>query len=265
MSFFKSSIALYALSVLMVVLVGWSIFLYQLPDHMTNWNYLFNIGYSLTYLFGAAAAFTAWRTLGGGLVGRGFLFLSLSLVSYAGGQFVWAYYNFAGIDVPYPSVADMFYALFIPFTALAIISFLTIFRMLTKRRVLIESFIVLVLATGAVFLYQASQGLFESSTPLGMFFNIVYLLTDSILITGVVIVIRTSGGTIHKGLVLLAAGYFMDALGDFVFYYRSAKEVYWNGDISDLIFAVSGYLIALATIWLVRELVHVSPAPGLET
>lgn len=258
MKFFTSTAASIVVWIILAMLIGWSLFLHLLVDHTTPANYLFNVGYSLPYLFGSAAAFSAWRRLGSGLVARSFLFLSLSLLAYALGQFSWAYYNFRGAEVPYPSLADGFYALFFPLTSLALLSFIRIYRMLTTRRVVIESILVFVVVTGAIFIYQGSENFFGDNSVLGIAFNIMYLLTDSILITGAAIVLRSSGGNLYNGIGLLIAGYFMDALGDLVFYYRQVQGIYWNGDISDLIFVFSGFLIALATIRLGRELTRQS-------
>lgn len=240
---------------MLMVLIGWSSFLYQQDTHGALINYLYNLGYAIPYVLGAAVSVYAARMLGGGLAGKGFLYLALSLASYAIGQVVWTYYNlFASNDVPYPSLADVFFILFIPFTALSIFAFLRIYRVLLSRRIVVESVLVFIAATAAIFLYQGSDYFFGDITLLEKAFNIMYLLTDSLLITFAAIVIRTSGGTFHKGLIILVAGYLIRASADLVFYYRAAQQLYWNGDVSDLLYAVSAVVIAMGAIHLARDL-----------
>ncbi len=254
-----SRITLYAL---IVALLVWGGYLASIENHAMTANYLYNVGYSLLYVWGGLIGFFAWRSLGNqGVVAKGFLYLALSFVAYAIGLWMWTYYNLTGIEAPYPSWADLFFVLFIPFTALAITKFLAIYQILVTRRVVIESVIVFLIATTAILFYQGSESFFGDIGILEKAFNIMYLLTDSILITAAAVVIRTSGGTLHNNLILLVVGYLVRALADLVFYYRAAQEIYWNGDVSDVLYAVSAFLMVFATLRLTRELTTTIPAP----
>lgn len=244
---------------MLIALMAWGFDLYRTTDHGTTSNYLYNIGYALVYLFGAGAAFSARTTLGSqGLVAKGFFYLALSFISYALGLVVWTYYNlFNNAEVPYPSLADIFFVFFIPFTALAIVRFLQVYQILISKRVVIESIIVFLISTVAIFWYQGSDTFFGDISTLEKAFNLMYLLTDSILITAAMVVIRSSGGKLQNNLVLLVIGYLVRALADMVFYYRAAQELYWNGDISDVLYAVSAFLMALAAVKLAREFARI--------
>ncbi len=167
---------------------------------------------------------------------------------------MWTYYNiFSNAEVPYPSLADVFFIFFIPLTALALVKFLKVYQILVTRRVVIESFVVFLLAVTGIFLFQGLGGFSGELGALEQAFNLLYPLTDAVLITAAVIVFRSSGGALHKNLILLVGGYLAGALADLTFSYRSAHELYWNGDIADVLFMVSGFFMALAALHLARE------------
>ncbi len=259
MSFLTSKTAVAILWALLIILLAWAAALYGMEDHATIWNYLFNIGYSLLYLFGALAALIAYFALGReGLIAKAFLYLGLSLAAYTGGQWIWAYYNLVGTEeVPYPSLADVLFILFIPFTAIALAKFLRMYQILVTKRVVIESILVFLASTALIFFFQGWDASEELST-LEKAFNLMYPFTDAGLITGAVIVIRSSGGVFHNTLILLVSGYLVGALADFTFSYSTTKGIYWNGGIADILFTISGFLMALAALKLAREFASLS-------
>src|SRR3990167_314203 len=112
---------LVALSIVVLVgLIFWAFVLQALPDKSTIWNYLFNSGIGISYLTAGIAGIV----LGGKLkaqpkISKALLFMGMGVSSYGIGWIIWTFYNiFLKVEIPVPSVADIFFILlFIPLAA----------------------------------------------------------------------------------------------------------------------------------------------------
>src|SRR3989304_1255187 len=96
----------------------WWINLFLSGTKSESSNYLFGAIYGpVMSLFGAVGGLYASRAWGGwkSVMGRAIILLSLGLFSQAFGQIVFSYYGiFLGIEVPYPSIADIGFFGYIP-------------------------------------------------------------------------------------------------------------------------------------------------------
>ena len=92
-----------------------------------------------------------------------------------------------------------------------------------------------------LFLNQTSQG--TGVTFGAKFLNIVYPAADSLLTALAITILRTEKGIAdHPNILFFVFSFIVLAAADTVFSFRSSAGIYWNGDISDLLFAVSGFL-----------------------
>ena len=89
------------------------------------YNYLFVFLYGLIPLVGGTLSLVRGAPLWGGTgnaIGKAVVFMGIGLVAWGIGESVWAYYNFfVGVESPYPSVADLFFAPSVFFYALGAI------------------------------------------------------------------------------------------------------------------------------------------------
>src|SRR3989338_9414541 len=86
-------------------------------------NYLFGAAYGIMALVGGLTGLSISKAWGGvkSVMGKAILFLSLGLLAAEFGQLVFSYYNiFLGVEIPYPSLADIGFFANIPFYSFGI-------------------------------------------------------------------------------------------------------------------------------------------------
>lgn len=238
------------LIVLYILLLSWAVLLFFQEDKMTMWNYGFNVGYAFLYLTGGLIALVGLKHLGfKSTLGQQLLYFSIGLLGYTAGQFIWSFYNIVlKVDTPYPSIADAFFILYIPFIGMALANLLRVFYSIVTVRLILESIGVFALSTLIIFT-SIGIGNSESGAPLlTRIFDILYPLGDITLITMIFLLIRVTQGRIHKSILYFIAALLVMVIADFTFTYRTSKEIYWNGDITDVLFATSGFLLSLGII-----------------
>lgn len=235
------------------ILVLWSLILFATNQKTTELNYLFNLAYALLYLSGGAVAFRWAKKLSlHNAVGRELFWIGAAITFFGAGLLVWSYYNLVlRIDTPFPSMADAFFVLYTPFLSYSVINLLHVFGVKTSKKLYFEGLLVFALAAYFVFSIGNPPDLSEKLPLLTKGLNIYYLLSDSLLITLSLILIRFTKGRIHKSFFYFLVAMTAMALGDFIFSYRTANGTYWNGDISDLIYAFSGLMFTLGIIKIV--------------
>ena len=80
------------------------------------------------------------------------------------------------------------------------------------------------------------------------FFNIAYPLGDTILMSLALIALRIGSGKIQSSFLVLVAALIMETIGDFTFTVRVAREIYWNGDIADLLYTLAAFTFGIGLI-----------------
>ena len=89
-----------------------------------QYGYIFAFAYAFIPLIGSIVGFTIAKKWGffKNSVSKAVFFLSMSLLSWAMGEFIWAYYNFfLNANVPYPSWADVGFVLNYPFWGIGMV------------------------------------------------------------------------------------------------------------------------------------------------
>src|SRR3989338_7969140 len=106
-----------------VLVVVWMFSIFARNIRETPENYSFSLLYSAIPLIWGIVGFLNTPRWGGfkSAVCRSILFLSLGLFSWGVGNLIFAYYNLVlHVAVPYPSLADAFFVLIYPFSAIGI-------------------------------------------------------------------------------------------------------------------------------------------------
>lgn len=237
-----------------VFLIFWSLYLYTVSEKTTFLNYSYNLGYALSFFVGGflGIVYGIKRNLRTD-IGKALLFLGSGLASYGIGLVIWFVYNSAlRIEVPYPSLADVFFLLFYPSIAVGVVFLLKSFQVPIKNLMIFDSLAILVVISLTIFIYFALIIQPNSENILEQVFNILYPVGDILIITICLIGIRVSPVR-HWYLLLLIGGVFVASLADLTFAYRTAREIYWNGDIADMLFAIEAGLLSLGIISFVGE------------
>ena len=207
----------------------------------------------------AVAAFIAAATCGFAArrnVGRtrlAWAMFALSAFSWAAGEVVWSVYEVGmGVDVPFPSLADVGYLLAIPFAITGILAFTSAPSRLTSRSetVLVGSIVAMSLLFIA-WAYGLGRIYEQSSQSLGaQLIALAYPVGDIITATVLVVALRRAQRAEVGRMLLLLGGVACIALADSAFAYLTANGTY--GVVGSELDAgwVIGYLtIALAPLW----------------
>ncbi|MBI5614336.1 hypothetical protein HY947_05400 [Candidatus Gottesmanbacteria bacterium] len=241
----------------LVILYGfyliWGIILQFLPLKSTTLNLAYN-SYAVLYFYGALCCIRNSNTVSiKSSIGKSLLFFGLGVGSYGIGLLFWLYYNFiARIEIPFPSFADIFFVLFIPLIAVGVFYILSLFTKLITRTFVLQSLAIIALSAIAVLGLLNKPTITGDASFLAVFFNIAYPIGDTILVSSALIALRVGGGKMHEILKLLIIGLLFQAVADFFFTYRSSHTIYWNGDISDIMYATSGFILS-ATLLRMRK------------
>ncbi|MCX6752381.1 MAG: hypothetical protein NTZ87_02680 [Candidatus Nomurabacteria bacterium] len=263
---FKNPVVIFA-SLYLIAILCWDVALFLNPDKSTLLNYWFNAGYGLIYLAGGILGLIYSRQLGfKSVFGKAFAFIGTGLVSYAVAQFVWLFYNVSSsVEIPYPSIADVFFLLFFPLIFIGFMLFINTFKQSITKKVAIESVIlvpiVFIVSLAIIFRPDLSSDLSFMQKAL----NILYPVSDTLFLCLILIVLRVSGGYLRSTILLFVTAGIMQLIADFLFTYRSANDIYWNGDVSDLAFTIASFLFLLSFVYFMQKMVGAKPQTATAT
>ncbi len=211
-----------------------------------------DIGEAVAALVAAAGCgLAAWRARG--RLRLGWSLLSASAAIWCAGELVWSVYEVGmGVDVPYPSAADIGFLGAMPLAAAGILAFFSTPRgTSTRLRLWLDGAIVLL----ALFFVSWTLGLktvYEDSADpwLTRIVNMAYPVGDILIGTILVLAIRRAKDEAHGRLLLVLGGLAANSLADSAFAYLNATGNYGSiGSVLDTGW-VAGYLmIALAALW----------------
>ena len=191
------------------------------------------------------------------VMGRSTLFLSLGLIAWGSGMIIWNYYIFfTSIEIPYPSYADVSYALGLLSLVLGILNLykaIGIRFALRNRKGKIVLFVVpiiVILFSIYLLIYVARGGaLIDSSgNHLKLFFDLLYPLGDVVILTVISLAYLLSrkllGGVYKVPILVLLVGFMMFYISDFMFSYTTTKETYFNGHLVDFLFTTTMFVLS---------------------
>lgn len=163
------------------------------------------------------------------------------------GELTWAVYEvILGIEVPYPSIADVFYlAGYIP-ALVSIVGFMLIFRKLvTPLKKAVSALIgVLILAVASVFLLGP---LFTSPSPAFVkAFDLAYPILDAVLMALVMMrLIAFMGSSLGRPWTWIFFGLLSYSLADILFSWGTLENWYFSGHPIELLWLYGYLMLAL--------------------
>jgi hypothetical protein len=260
----KLSITL--LLVVLALTVIWDIALYFLPQHDTVWNYLFNICYATFFLYALFVGIYGAKHLGlQSAMGKALLFLGLGSGAYGLATYIWVFYNIVlHVEVPFPSIADVFFLLLAPLMAIGCWHLISTLRSQVTSNHVLESVGILIIACVIIFGFVYKVEIAQNVPFLTNVINVLYPLGDVALICLAFIVWRTGGGKIHHGVRVLVVVMLLQTIADSIFTVQTSTDTYWNGGIADAMWALAGFVFSLAVIKLYNDFV-IQPDHTLKT
>lgn len=259
MKFFDNYIAGFFFYFYLALLV-WAGTLFFTRQTDTEWNYLFNAAYAMLYFSVGIVGLFGVKLHGlKSAVGRELLAITIGMFGFLFGLFIWSYFNIIlQIETPYPSLADVFFVLYIPFIGYGIINLLNVFGLFYSRRILMETVSIFLLATVIIFFYGNPPDLSGAVPLLEKSLNIFYLAGDAFLLSLGYMLIRLTQGKIHTSFFFLIGALVIMAIADLLFAYRTGADMYFNGDISDILYATAGFLFSMGVTKIVVSQIKIT-------
>ncbi len=256
----KNPVSISVIALFIAILIWWIWLHYFLSNASVNALLLWSDSYQLVALFGAIFGFVASSRWGGtkSFIGRAILAFSMGLFLQCFGNSAYSYYiRYLNVDVPYPSVGDIGFvasALFYIYGALMLakVSKTALSLKLVGNKIWVFFLpLVMLILSYTLFL----QGyLFDWSNPIKIFLDFVIPFIGAIPISFALMAFSLSkeklGGAIKKPIIFFIVALVFQYLSDFLFLYQANNEIYFVGGFSDLMYAISYILMALALILL---------------
>ncbi len=176
--------------------------------------------------------------------------LQVSNILFATALYTWFYYNIAGREIPYPSLADLFFLLYYPASLISLF-FLT--RQTSVKWTIgstVSTFFIFTFLSAICTMFLANQSVDFNAPLLMVVLNLIYPILDSLLIAIGVTILRSQRSFGYRYLFFYVFGYVFLGFADVIFAFQSSAGTYWNGNIADMLYALAHMSIALGTFFL---------------
>ncbi len=227
--------------------ISYALWLGNIDSHTTSFNYLFNIFGSINFLLAGVTGIYYYKKYKEHKVI--YFTLALSAISYFIAQLTWYFYNtYYVTEIPYPSYTDLFFLIF--YISLALGGILTMIKIKFKFHFtsiieIVAVALVIILITHS---YIDTVSITRPETILEAILNYAYPVLDAILISLTLAAIRSQMGRLQPMLLYFIISFIMLTFGDTIFGYQTSLGTYWNGNIVDICFSISGYFFAMGII-----------------
>lgn len=167
------------------------------------------------------------------------------------GEVIWAVYTLVlGVELPYPSIADVFWvAGYIPFF-IALYLYVKLFSAVLTRKTLLLSMIVIaaltIVVTATLFIYTFGRGEDLVTLALDFAYPLLDLSLFSAAYLGLIIFWK---GKLGKSWLWICAFTMTNACADILFSYTTAQGTYYSGHILDALFCIA-YLFTLMAFYI---------------
>ena len=218
----------------------------------------------ISLIAGTYGLFIVSKEWGGlkSVLGKGVIFLSLGLLAQVFGQWTWSYYTIiAGVEIPYPSVADVGYFLIVPFYILAMFNF----AKAAGIKVGLKNFsgklqaviIPLLMIAVAYILFLRGIEVDFINEPIRTFLDFGYPGFEAIAISIGILTYSLSrgilGGRMRSRILYFVFALVAAYITDYTFLYLVGIEEYYNAGPVDLMYTTSFLIMSLGLISLTYQ------------
>ncbi len=250
----------YGSVVLFFVFTLWRIFL-ALSNSETRSDsiQIWAASYQLIAWFGAICGFYFSSLWGGwkSVVGRANLAFAFGLLAQSFGQSIFSYFFYTGIDVPYPSLADIGFFGSIPFYiygAWQLIKFSHVEISFKNVKNLALAFLIpLGMLILSYFLFLNSYE-FDWANKLKIFLDFGYPLGQAIYVSLAILALLVStniaGGIMRKPALLFIFSLVMQFAADYIFLYTSNNGTFVGGGVVDYLYLLAYFMMSVSLIQL---------------
>lgn len=253
-NFVKSKVTLVLVYFYVFMLVYWY---FMNLDGLQNTQVNFIFGFFLAFvpLIGAFCGFNVSRQWGfiSSKLGKAVFYVSLGLFFWGLATLIFAYFNIVlQQDVPYPSLADVFYLLLYIFYTLGAYQLMHVVGAKQSVRSIhgkillgLIPFLIFVLT---YFLFIRDVALSYEQLNLEFILDLAYPFLDSILLCFALLTLVLSfgqlGGKYRFAIYILLIGFVVEYFADFGFSFTTSAETFFVGNWVDLLFLTSTFLVS---------------------
>lgn len=224
----------------------------------SSYNQLFGVLYGIIALCGGILGLLIAKKRGGirSAIGKSIFFFAIGLFSQEVGQLIYSVYIFIWkINIPYPSIGDLFFYGTIPLYIMGIISLakasdvqLSLKSFLKKSKMMLVPMMVLV-ASYATLLQIYT---FDWTQPLKIFLDFAVPLSQTFYISIALLIFLDSKNIPNRLMKYRALGIlialFIQYAADFSFIHAAAKGTYVAGNYVDVIYMIAYFAMTLAIL-----------------
>ncbi len=164
------------------------------------------------------------------------------------GELAWTLYVlWFSIEIPFPSIADVFYlAGYIPLF-MGLFIYLNIFKIALSKRIVLCSFLAgFIVATVAGF-YIIPEAFFSSVDVITAFLSTAYPLLDTILIVVALMTLSVFiGGKLQTSWLMISIGFIFIGIADLTYYHADLIGILWEGHPLELLYLYSYIYLTIA-------------------
>lgn len=255
---FSQNKAFKIIAIIFIFIVVWwiSIFARGLTEGWEN-DY-FTLSYSIIALLGGIYGWIYAKKWGGfkSILGSSLAMFSLGLFAQFIGQLIYSYYIFIeGVEVPYPSLGDLVFFLSVLFYIygaylLAKVSGIKLTFGTLRGRVQAILIPVLILLASYVFLLKGYE--FDFSQKAIIFLDFGFPIGQAVYVSIALLALLISrnilGGMMRRPIMLLIFALIFQFIADFAFSYQFSHGTVYAGDVLDLLYAISYFLMAISLV-----------------
>jgi hypothetical protein len=223
-------------------------------EFITSVNNLTMLGFGV---LATAQALIYWRSLENREEAkRVWLVLGLGMGFYSLGQLTWMAYNLIGVDVPYPSLGDLFWVVAYPFLFISIINKILLLGILPDKGQIAAGAVlgvIFFLLIGDLILLPMLEYV-QIARVVETLLNFFYPIMDFLILVAVsFLVIILWKGKLSVSWNVIAAGFLCLAVADVLFIYATWNELYYveGGSLNlltrsvDVAYTLAIFLLAL--------------------
>lgn len=240
-----------------LLIVFWVI-LYFSGVQEGGYNTLYIFLYGLIPLFGGAAALVGYRKWGGlsTTLGKAILLLGFGLFCWGLGETVWSYYSyFLDVEIPYPSIADLFFAPSVFFYTLGTIYLARVtgarysLNRVSSKFLLVLAPLAALIITFYLIIVIGNDGelLSDKASLVGSILDIAYPLGDAVSLSVALVVagfsFTYSGGLYRYDVASVLAGLALMFAADSYLSFSSTAGTAYSGDVGDLLFTCAVFAL----------------------
>lgn len=221
-------------------------------------NLIWGASYQLMAIMGVVFGLVISKSWGGfkSIMGKTIIFFSLGLLLQVFGQSVFSFYNLIlGVEVPYPSLADIGYFFSIPVYVYATIllakaSGAGISLKSISKKIQVVIIPAILLSISYVIFLKGYE--FDWSSPLRIFLDFGYPLGQASYISIAFLTFILSkeflGGLMRPKVLIVLFALVIQYTADYNFLFQAYNETWINGGYGDYIYLIAYFVMTLALI-----------------